>query len=188
MQLSTTGFDAVTRELTRIRKAQAPAIAKAVNDTAKFAKQLAIDEIYAKYGFKSKSYVEQHFSLSINPRTLTAKISARYRPSSLTRFSTPKFRVGKRSQRVASGHVVSTIRNQPTWFKGAFTFIGKNGNQVMYSRRQGDTSWRTFKEAKAQGVKALYGPSVGHSFAYMREDLEAPIITHLRKAYGKQAR
>ncbi|MCL1048934.1 hypothetical protein L2755_04725 [Shewanella abyssi] len=188
MWLDTTGFAAVTKELKRMRQAQAPAIARAVSDTAAFGKQLAIDEIYSKYGFKSKSYIEQNFSLSINPKTLTAHITARYRPSSLTRFATPKYRVGKRSQRVNSGQVVRSIRNQPTWFKGAFTFIGKNGNQVMYSRRQGDNSWRSFKEAKAQGVKALYGPSVGHSFAYMRVDLEAPIIAHLRKRYNQQVK
>ncbi|MCJ8305231.1 MAG: hypothetical protein MJH13_21250, partial [Shewanella sp.] len=115
-------------------------------------------------------------------------ISARYRPSSLTRFSSPKYKVGKRSARVAAGQVVRAIRNQPTWFKGAFSFIGKNGNQVMYSRHQGDNSWRSFKEAKAQGVKALYGPSVGGSFAYMRDELEPPIIAHLRKRYGHHAK
>ncbi|GIU22235.1 hypothetical protein [Shewanella sp. MBTL60-007] len=188
MWLDTSGFDAVAKELKRMREAQAPAIASAVNDAAKFGKQLAIDEIYNKYGFKSKSYIEQNFSLSINPKTLTAHISARYRPSSLTRFATPKHKVGKRSQRVASGQVVKSLRNKPTWLKGAFTFIGKNGNQVMYSRSKGDNSWRSFKEAKAQGVKALYGPSVGGSFAFMRDDLEAPIIAHLRKRYGQHAK
>ena len=83
MALAITGFAEVDRELKRIRAAQVPTIAKAIDDTATFGKQLAVDAIFNKYGFKTKSYVEQHFSVSINPKTLTASISARMRASTL---------------------------------------------------------------------------------------------------------
>ncbi|MCW3171430.1 hypothetical protein [Shewanella subflava] len=183
MAIVATGFDAVTAELKRMRDAQAPAIAKAIDDAAKFGNQLAADEIFNKYGFKSKSYVEQHFSVSINPKTLTASISARMRASTLTRFASPRFKVGRRSARVAAGFSVNVIRQQPVWFSGAFTVIGRNGNQLMFSRKKGDNTWRSLK-----GQKALYGPSVASSFGYMRDALEPPIIAHLRKKYGRYAK
>ncbi|WP_351123348.1 hypothetical protein [Shewanella sp. T24-MNA-CIBAN-0130] len=183
MALTITGFDAVDRELKRMRAAQAPAIASAIEDAAKFGKKQAIDAIFNKYGFQSKSYVDQHFSVSINPKTLTASVSARMRASSLTRFASPRYKVGKRSARVAAGFSINVIRNKPVWFSGAFTVIGRNGNQLMFSRKKGDNSWR---DLKAQ--KALYGPSVAGSFGYMRDDLEPPIIAHLRKKYGQYAK
>jgi hypothetical protein len=183
MALVATGFDAVTAELKRMRAAQAPAIAKAIDDAAKFGNELAVNEIFNKYGFKSKSYVEQHFSVSINPKTLRASINARMRPSSLTRFASPRYKVGKRSVRSAAGFNINVIRHQPVWFSGAFTVIGRNGNQLMFSRKTGDNSWR-----ELNGQKALYGPSVAGSFGYMRDDLEPPIIAHLRKKYGQYAK
>ncbi|WP_351189373.1 hypothetical protein [Shewanella sp. TB4-MNA-CIBAN-0142] len=183
MALTITGFEAVDRELKRIRAAQAPAIASAIEDAAKFGNQLAVDGVFNKYGFKSKSYVEQHFSVSINPKTLTASVSARMRASTLTRFASPRYKVGKRSARVAAGFSVNVIRNKPVWFSGAFTVLGRNGNQLMFSRKKGDNSWRDLK-----GQKTLYGPSVAGSFGYMRDDLEPPIIAHLRKKYGHYAK
>jgi hypothetical protein len=183
MALVATGFDAVTAELKRMRAAQAPAITKAIADTAKFGNELAVNEIFNKYGFKSKSYVEQHFSVSVNPKTLTASISARMRASTLTRFASPRYKVGKRSVRSAAGFSINVIRHQPVWFSGAFTVIGRNGNQVMFSRKTGDNSWR-----ELNGQEALYGPSVAGSFGYMREALEPPIIAHLRKKYGQYAK
>jgi hypothetical protein len=183
MALVATGFDAVTAELKRMGAAQAPAIAKAIADTAKFGNELAVNEIFNKYGFKSKSYVEQHFSVSINPKTLRASINARMRPSSLTRFASPRYKVGKRSVRSAAGFNINVIRHQPVWFSGAFTAIGRNGNQLMFSRKTGDNTWR-----ELNGQKALYGPSVAGSFGFMRDDLEPPIIAHLRKKYGQYAK
>jgi hypothetical protein len=181
--LTITGFDAVDRELKRMRAEQSPAINSAIDDAVKFGSQLAVDGIFNKYGFKSKSYVEQHFSVSINPKTLTASISARMRPSTLTRFASPRYKVGKRAARVAGGFSINVIRNQPVWFSGAFTVIGRNGNQLMFSRKKGDNSWRNLSEQKA-----LYGPSVAGSFGFMRDDLEPPIIVHLRKKYGQYAK
>ncbi|WP_137225385.1 hypothetical protein [Shewanella sp. MEBiC00475] len=183
MALNSTGFDAVDRELKRMRDAQSPAINSAIDDAAKFGQQLAVDAIFNKYGFKSKSYVEQHFSVSINPKTLTASVSARMRASSLTRFASPRYKVGKRSARVAGGFSINVIRNKPVLFSGAFTVIGRNGNQLMFSRKKGDNSWRSLN-----GQKALYGPSVAGSFGYMRDDLQPPIIAHLRKKYGQYAK
>ncbi|WP_351008843.1 hypothetical protein [Shewanella sp. S1-58-MNA-CIBAN-0166] len=183
MALTMTGFDAVNRELKRMRDAQSPAIEKAIDDAAKFGNQLAVDEIFTKYGFKSRSYVDQHFSVSINPKTLRSYISARMRPSTLTRFASPRYKVGKRAARVAGGFSINVIRNKPVWFSGAFTVIGRNGNQLMFSRKKGDNSWR-----ELNGQKALYGPSVAGSFGFMRDDLEPPIIAHLRKKYGQYAK
>jgi hypothetical protein len=187
MALTITGFEAVDRELKRIRNAQAPAIAKAIDDAVKLGNQLAVDGVFNKYGFNSKSYVEDNIGYSINPQTLTGYVFGRYRPSSLNRFATAKYRTGKRSKQVANGHTIRSIRNEPSWFRGTFSFIGKNGNQVMYMRMRGE-KWRTFKEAKKEDVKALYGPSVAGSFGYMRDDLEPPIIAHLRKKYGQYAK
>ncbi|WP_137225783.1 hypothetical protein [Shewanella sp. MEBiC00475] len=187
MAIRSTGFDAVERELKRMRAAQSPTIAKAIDDAAKFGNQLAVDGVFNKYGFNSRSYVEQHLGYSINPKTLTGTIYGRYRPSTLNRYATPRYRTGKRGQQVANGHTIRTIRNEPKWFRSTFQFLGKNGNQVMYMRLKGET-WRTFKEAKKAGVEAKYGPSVAGSFGYMRDDLEPPIIAHLRKKYGQYAK
>ncbi|MGX9460620.1 hypothetical protein ACWXWU_05175 [Shewanella sp. A14] len=183
MALSITGFKEVDAEIKRIRAAQAPIIAKAIGDTVKFGNKLVVDEIFNKYGFKSKSYVESLVSYSINPQTLEGIISSSYRPTSLTRFATPR----------NTGYMVNTIRAKNVWFKGAFTFIGKNGNQVMMSRKKGDNSWRYLDKARAEkaGTKVpdpLYGPSVGKSFGYLRDDLEPPIIKHLRERYGHHAK
>jgi hypothetical protein len=104
------------------------------------------------------------------------------RASTLTRFASPRYKVGKRVARVAGGYSINVIRNKPVWFSGAFTVIGRNGNQLMFSRKKGDNSWRDLK-----GQKALYGPSVASSFGFMRDDLEPPIIAHLRKKYGQYA-
>ena len=183
MALSTTGFDEVTKELKRMRAAQAPAIERAVKDAAELGNKLAVDAVFKRYGFKSRSYVENLISVSIHPKDLKAVISARYRPSTLTRFASPRYRVGKRSAKAPAGFTVSTIRNQPVWFKGAFTVIGRNGNQLMFSRQKGDNSWRALK-----GQKSLYGPSVAGSFGVIRDDIEPPIIKHLRDRYGHYAK
>jgi hypothetical protein len=181
MALVATGFDAVTAELKRMRAAQAPAITKAIADTAKFGNELAVNEIFNKYGFKSKSYVEQNLGYSINPKTLTGNVFGRYRPSSLTRFATAKYRIGKRSQQVANGHTIRSIRNEPSWFKGTFSVLGRNGNQIMFQRMKGD-NWRALK-----GQKTMYGPSVAGSFSKIRDDIEPTIIAHLRNKYGQYA-
>ena len=187
MGLKITGFKEVDRELKRIRAEMAPNINKAIEDTTKFGNQLAADEVFKKYGFNSKSYVEQNLGYSINPKTLTGTIFGRTRSTSLNRFATARYRTGKRGQQVANGHTIKTIRNEPKWFRGTFQFIGKKGNQVMYMRKKGE-KWRTFEEAQEAGVKAKYGPSVESSFGYMRDDLEPPIIAHLRKKYGQYAK
>ncbi|PKH62570.1 hypothetical protein CXF83_14965 [Shewanella sp. Choline-02u-19] len=183
MALSTTGFDAVTKELKRMRAAQAPAIENAINDAAEFGSKLAVDEIFNRYGFKSRSYIESLISVSIHPKNLTAVISARYRPSTLTRFATPHYRAGKGGTKVVAGYSISALRNQPVWFKGAFTVIGRNGNQLMFLRSKGDNSWR-----KLNGQKSKYGPSVAGSFGVIRDVIEPPIITYLRERYGRYAK
>ncbi|MGE6647950.1 hypothetical protein ACQKE0_01575 [Shewanella colwelliana] len=183
MALSTTGFDAVTQELKRMRTAQAPAIELAVKDAAELGNKLAVDAVFKRYGFKSRSYVENLISVSIHPKALKAVISARYRPSTLTRFADPRYRTGKRGQKVINGFTVSTIRNQAVWFKGAFTVTGRNGNHLMFLRSKGDNRWRELK-----GQKSLYGVSVAGSFGVIRDDIEPPIIKHLRERYGHYAK
>ncbi|MFB2661989.1 hypothetical protein [Shewanella mangrovisoli] len=174
------GMEAVTKELNRIRAAQAPAINRAIDDTVKFGQKAAVDAIFNRYGFKSRSYIEQHLSVSVDPRNLKGVITARYRASTLTRFARPLTRTGKNGRSRTDGHMISALRNQPTWFKGTFTVIGKNGNQIMFERQKGDNSWR-----KLKGQKAMYGPSVAGSFRKIRNDIEPPIIAYLRNKYGQ---
>lgn len=172
------GLEAVTRELNRIRAVQAPAINNAINDTVRFGEKVAIDEIFNRYGFNSRSYIEQHISVSINPRNLRGVISARRRASLLTRFSRALTSTSKRGGVRSDGHMVSAIRASPTWFKGTFSVIGRNGNQIMFQRKKGDNSWRSLK-----GQKPMYGPSVAISFSKIRDDIEPQIIEHLRNQY-----
>lgn len=180
------GLKEVTNELNRIRNQMAPNINRALDDAVKFGKKAAVDGIFNKYGFNSKSYVENLFSYSIDPRNFKGYISARYRPSTLTRFATPLYRLGKNGRPRTNGHMISPIRNEPHWFKGTFTFIGKNSNFLMYQRLPGQT-WRTFKQAKAAGNKSMYGPSVAGSFATIQKDIEPAIVKHLRERYQHHA-
>ncbi|MBU1393705.1 MAG: hypothetical protein KJ856_14080 [Gammaproteobacteria bacterium] len=180
------GMEAVTKELNRIRTAQAPAINRAIEDSVKFGEKAAVDAIFNKYGFNSKSYVENLISYSVDPRNLKGFVTARYRSSSLTRFASGKKRIGKNGRSRADGHIIRSLRNEPHWFKGTFTFIGRNGNFVMYERHRGE-KWRTFKQAKDKGIKAKYGPSVLQAFRGVEEDIEPPIIKHLRERYGHHA-
>ncbi|MCU7963813.1 hypothetical protein L5M38_16220 [Shewanella sp. SM101] len=180
------GMEAVTKELNRIRTAQAPAINRAIEDAVKFGEKATVDAIFNKYGFNSKSYVENLISYSVDPSNLKGYISARYRPSTLTRFARPLYRTGKNGRSRTNGHMISPIRNEPHWFKGTFTFIGKNRNFLMYQRLPGQT-WRTFKQAKAAGNTSMYGPSVAGSFGSIQKDIEPPIIKHLRERYGHHA-
>lgn len=181
--ITSSGFSEVQKELKRIREAQAPAMAKAIASAAKFGERSAIDAIHKQYGFKSKSYIEQHFSYSVNPKTLEGRVSARYRPSTLNRFSTPKGGISKAGRARTIGHNVNVIRNTTVWFKGAFTVLGKNGNQLMFLRSKGDNSWRSLK-----GQKVKYGPSVSGSFGVLRDEIEPPVIRHLRETYGRHAK
>ncbi|MCU8034372.1 MULTISPECIES: hypothetical protein [unclassified Shewanella] len=178
------GMEAVTKELNRIRAAQAPAITKAIIDTVQFGKQTAIDAIFNKYGYVSKSYVENLFTYSIDPRNLKGHVTARFRPSTLTRFARPLTRTGRRVASRSDGHMINPIRNEPHWFKGTFTFIGKNGNFLMYQRFPGQ-KWRTFKQAKEAGNKSMYGPSVAGSFRSIQKEIEPPVIRFLRERYGQ---
>ena len=176
------GMEAVTKELNRIRDAQAPAINRAIEDSVKFGEKAAVDAIFARYGFRSRSYIEQHLSVSFDPRNLKGVITARYRASTLTRYARALTRTGKNGGSRPDGHMISALRNQPIWFKGTFTLIGRNGNQIMFQRQKGDNSWR-----KLKGQKAMYGPSVAGSFSKIRDDIEPPIIAHLRNKYGQYA-
>ncbi|MEL4371418.1 hypothetical protein [Shewanella xiamenensis] len=176
------GMEAVTKELSRIRAAQAPAINRAIDDTVKFGQKAAVDAIFNRYGYNSRSYIEQHLSVSVDPRNLKGVITARYRASTFTRFARRLTRTGKNGRSRTDGHMISTLRNQPIWFKGTFTVIGKNGNQIMFQRRRGDNSWRELK-----GQKSMYGPSVAGSFRKIRDDIEPPIIAYLRNKYGQYA-
>ncbi|ABE56522.1 hypothetical protein Sden_3246 [Shewanella denitrificans OS217] len=176
------GLDAVTKELNRIRGAQAPAIKKAIEDTVKFGEKAAVDGIYNRYGFNSRSYIEQNLSVSFDPRDLKGTISARYRPSTLIRFARRLTRTARWGGSRPDGHMVSALRNKPVWFKGTFSVIGRNGNQIMFQRMKGDNSWR-----KLKGQKAMYGPSVAGSFGKIRGDIEPPIIAHLRNKYRQYA-
>ena len=184
MGIRVQGMEAVTKELERIRATMAPALGAAIDDATKFGRKTAVDAIFNQYGFKSKSYVESHFSVSFNPRTLTGYISSRRRSSTANQFITSAhFRTGKKGQRVPIGYTIAYIRNEPVWFKGAFNFIGKNGNQVMYVRDRGQ-KWRTFKEArKDYKNKGAYGPSVAISFRNLADEIEPPIIKFLRERY-----
>lgn len=103
---------------------------------------------FARYGFRSRSYIEQHLSVSFDPRSLKGFITARYRASTLTRFARALTRTGKNGGSRPDGHMISALRNQPTWFKGTFTLIGRNGNQIMFQRHKGDNSWRKLKGQK----------------------------------------
>lgn len=174
------GMEAVTKELNRLRTAQAPAINRAIDDTVKFGQKAAVDAIFNRYGFNSRSYIEQHLDVSVEPTQLKGVITARYRASTFTRFAKPLTRTGKSGGSRADGHMISALRNQPTWFKGTFTVIGKNGNQIMFQRQKGDNSWR-----KLKGQKSLYGPSVAGSFSKIRDAIEPPIIAYLRNKYGQ---
>lgn len=184
--ITVTGMKEVTKELQRLREAQTPAINRAVADAAKFGEKAAIDAIFNKYGFKSKSYVDDLIGFSVSPKDLKGYVTARYRPSTLTRFSTAKTRIGKNGRSRSDGHIVNSFRNEPHGFKGTFTFIGRNGNLVMYERHRGQ-KWRTFKEAKKAGNEAMYGPSVLKAFRGVEANIEPPIIRYLRERYGHHA-
>ncbi|RLV61003.1 hypothetical protein D5018_03950 [Parashewanella curva] len=172
------GLAQVQQELQRMRKAQAPAITQAVKSAAEYGEKLAIDAIFNQYGFKSRSYVEQNFGLSFNPKSFEGRIFARYRPSTLTRFNHSKAQQISRKRN--SGYKIAVTRNKPVLFRGAFTVLGRNGNQLIFSRKKGDNSWRSLR-----GQKSLYGPSVSASFGYLREEIEPKIIRHLRDKYRK---
>ncbi|AUD59145.1 hypothetical protein TUM4637_09420 [Shewanella hafniensis] len=176
------GLKEVTNELNRIRNQITPNINKALADTGPFAKKMAVNAIFNKYGFKSRDYIDENMTFSVNPSDLNVFISARYEPSSLNNFAL----------KMNKGFMVNTLRNQKIWFKGAFTVIGFNNNTVMFSRKRGDNSWRTLKKEEAikantKVPKPLYGPSVAGSFRSVLPDIEAPIIKHLRERYGHHA-
>lgn len=176
------GLKEVTNELNRIRNQMAPNINKALEDTGEFAKKTAVNAIFNKYGFKSRDYIDEKMSFSVNPRDLNVFISARYKPSSLNNFAL----------KMNKGFMVNTLRNQKIWFKGAFTVIGFNNNTVMFSRKRGDNSWRTLKKEEAikantKVPKPLYGPSVAGSFRSVMPNIEPAIVRHLRERYRHHA-
>ncbi|MEN8616985.1 hypothetical protein [Shewanella baltica] len=176
------GLKEVTNELNRIRNQMTPNINKALEETGPFAKKLAVNAIFKKYGYKSRDYIDERVTVSVHPHDLNVFISARYEASSLSRFGL----------KMNKGFMVNTIRTQKIWFKGAFTIIGKDGNTVMFSRKRGDNSWRSLKKEEALKAntkvpKPLYGPSVAGSFKSVLPDIEAPIIKHLRERYGHHA-
>ncbi len=184
MGLKITGFKEVDQELKRIRASMAPNINKAIEDTAKFGNQLAVDEIFNKYGFNSKSDIEDVFSFKTNSKKLLGIVSARRRPTAITRFKHTKRKIG---------FSVNVLRKNKVWFKGAFTFIGKNGNSVMINRIKGDNSWRYLDEKRASKAgteipNALWGPAPYDIFRNIRTDISPPIIKHLRERYGHHAK
>lgn len=177
------GFKEVTKELERIRERLAPSIEAAVNEATEYGEKLAIDTIYKRYGFRERSYVAQHFSLSFDRRTLQGRISARMRPSTFTRFAASAHtKTSKNGKAVPAGYTIKVMRNNPVWFKGAFQFLGKNGNVLIATRRTGDNSWRNVKG------HVKYGPSVGGSFGVIRDDIEPAVIKRLRERFEYHSR
>ncbi|MCH1926870.1 hypothetical protein L9G74_19060 [Shewanella sp. C32] len=183
MAFKAQGLKEVTKELERIRAKVAPDIEAAVNAATTYGEKLAIDTIFNRYGFRERSYVAQHFSLSFDRRTLQGRIAARMRPSSFTRYaSSVHTKTSKHGKPLPAGFSINVMRNQPVWFKGAFQFLGKNGNVLIASRRKGDNSWRNVKG------HVKYGPSVGGSFGVIREDIEPTIVAYLLERYQKRNR
>lgn len=177
------GLKEVTNELNRIRNQMTPNINKAIEDTVKFGKKLAADEIFNKYGYIRKSDVEKVFNHRINSNTLTGVVSAHWIPTAITEFEH-----SKRNK----GFTVNVLRKNKIWYKGAFAFIAKNGKKAMINRQAGDKSWRYIDQIRADEAKtkipnALWGPAVANIFRDMRKDLDPPIIRHLRERYRHHA-
>lgn len=176
-----TGFEAVSKELRRMRSQQEPAIAQAIKDTAIFGQIAAVDAVFNRYGFKSKSYVDDNIKVEVEPRWLMARVYSRYRASTLTRFvNTRRTRNAKTkpARQVSAGYSISVLRNQSNIFRGAFQFTGRNGNALMAIREKGDNSWRDIQQA-------AYGPSVAGSFGVIRPKIDEKISDYLRKRYNK---
>ncbi|AQS40196.1 hypothetical protein Sps_05127 [Shewanella psychrophila] len=173
------GFESVSKELRRIRSQQEPAIAQAIKDTAIYGQITAVDAVFNRYSFKSRSYVDDNIRVQIETRFLQARIYSRYRASTLTRFvNTRRTRNAKTkpARQVSSGYSISLLRNQSHIFRGAFQFTGRNGNALMAIREKGDNSWRDIQQSS-------YGPSVAGSFGVIRPEIDEKIGLYLRKRY-----
>lgn len=174
-----TGFESVSKELRRMRSQQEPAIAQAIKDTAIYGQIAAVDAVFNRYGFKSRSYVDDNIKVEVEPRWLMARVYSRYRASTLTRFvNTRRTRNAKTkpARQVSSGYSISLLRNKFHIFRGAFQFTGRNGNALMAIRDKGDNSWRDIQQAS-------YGPSVAGSFGVIRSEIDEKISHYLRNRY-----
>lgn len=142
--------------------------------TQRYASQLTIDTVLARYVFASRSYVADLIHTKFSKKDTSLTISGRLRASTAMRFEqSPRYRTAQNGARRLNGISVALLRGKSALWSGAFYFTGKQNNALMGYREKGAIGRGNFS------VK--YGPSVGASFGYQREVIAPQILQYLSK-------
>ncbi|OUL59264.1 hypothetical protein [Pseudoalteromonas ulvae] len=163
--------------LLELKQQNETALRSAVANTASFAHTQFTNAIYQRYNFKQRDYVAERLNTGISLNNIELTISARQRLTNAIEFAnSPLYRQGKQGQQVLAGYSGAYLRAKSATWRGAFSFIGKNGNLLMAYRKKGET-WRDIPN------QLPYGPSVAGAFGVIKDDTAPAIVDHLVKLY-----
>lgn len=171
----------------------AQSLVLAINDSARKARTLAIDEIRSQVNL-TRRYVEDRLNVSqfANANRLEAVVQGRQRATSLNRFDAkPLGRKGSRGGvrvRVKAGGAGVNMKRAflIKLAQGRSTADGSNTG-VAIRLKQGESFENKKSYSKSDpGLYLLYGPSVQQVFTSVRGDIEPDVSDFLESEFTRQ--
>lgn len=183
------GLQNVERYFNALPDIAEKAASLAINDVAeRTALPLARQDILGQVAFPA-DYLKRPDRLGISkkasPKSLSAKITARDRPTSLARFAPAQTPQNTRK----TGVRIEVKKGSRKVLKRAFLVNLKNGNIGLAVRlKEGEKIDNKRDEAArlAPNVYLLYGPSIDQVFRDTAQDIEPQITSQLTKQFLRQ--
>jgi len=197
IDVQTAGLDKFAERLERFPAATSKAAVLAINKTARRARTAASREIRKQVSLTA-GYLNKEERLWISrfakQSNLTAKISARVRPTSLVTFGAKQLsRAGKRKPKVNAGISVKVKRGgSRRKIRQAFFMRLKRGKSqggnlgIAVRSLEGLNLKKLNASPKSAGIHVLYGPSVDQVFNTVRKDISPEISKYLLQEFNRQ--
>lgn len=176
----------------RFPRATRKAAQLSINTTARKARTAASREIRKQVSLTA-GYLNKPERLWVSRKAretdLTAKITARQRPTSLITYGAKQLtRKGKRKPKVGAGVSVGVKRGGGRRkIRQAFFMRLKSGNVGVAVRSLEGLNLKKLRASpKYAGVHVLYGPSVDQVFNTVREDIAPDMAKILTQEFDRQ--
>lgn len=191
IDVSATGLRDFAERIEKFPRVTRKAAYISINAAARKARTAASREIRAQVTL-STTYLNKDKRLYVSRKAretdLTAKITARQRPTSLKTYGAKQLtRKGKRKAKVGAGVSVGVKRGGGRRkIRQAFFMRLKNGNTGVAVRSlEGLNLKKLGASPKYAGVHVLYGPSIDQVFNTVRNDISPEISKYLVQEFDR---
>ncbi|RLA52447.1 MAG: hypothetical protein DRQ98_10160 [Gammaproteobacteria bacterium] len=197
IDIQTSGLDKFAERMERFPAATRKAAVLSINKATRRARTAASREIRKQVSLTA-GYLNKPERLWISryarETNLTARISARQRPTSLVTYGAKQlYRAGKRKARVRGGISVKVKRGGGRRkIKQAFFIRLKRGTEhggnlgVAVRSLEGLNLKKLGASNKSAGIYTLYGPSIDQVFNTVRKDISPEISKYLVQEFNRQ--